>query len=90
MLSRLNTDTTLVQSVAGVNLSIALRSGGTLAGALVMLALPSPSLTALTLVLVPAALVPLFVFGRRVRRLCTRLPIGCVAHGRLLERHVAR
>ncbi len=69
VLSRLNTDTTLVQSVAGVNLSVALRSALTLLGALVMLFATSPRLTALILVLVPAVLAPLLVFGRRVRRL---------------------
>jgi ATP-binding cassette subfamily B protein len=69
VLSRLNTDTTLVQSVAGVTLSLALRSAITFVGALAMLFATSPELTALILVLVPAVLVPLIVFGRRVRRL---------------------
>ncbi len=69
VLSRLTTDTTLVRATAGINLSISLRSMVTLCGALVMLVLTSPSLTAITLVLIPAVLVPLWVFGRQVRRL---------------------
>ena len=44
VLSRLTTDTTLVQSIAGVNLSITLRSAVTLVGGLVMLAVTSPRL----------------------------------------------
>ncbi len=69
VLSRLTNDTTLVQSVAGVNLSITLRSLVTLAGGLVMLAFTSARLTGFILVLIPAVLVPLLVYGRRVRRL---------------------
>lgn len=69
ILSRLTTDTTLIQSVVGSSLSIALRSGVTLIGALVMLTVTSPRLTALLLVLLPAVIVPIVLIGRRVRRL---------------------
>ena len=69
LLSRLNTDTTLVQSVAGVNLSIISRSFVTLVGGLIMLTLTSAWLTGIILVLIPGVLIPLFVYGRRVRRL---------------------
>ena len=69
VLSRLTADTTLVQSIAGVNLSITLRSTITIAGSLVMLAVTSLELTAMMLVLIPVVLVPLIVLGRRVRRL---------------------
>jgi len=51
VLSRLTTDTTLVQSIAGSSLSIALRSVLNLIGALVMLALTSAKLMATLLVL---------------------------------------
>ncbi|MFT5174632.1 MAG: ATP-binding cassette subfamily B protein [Gammaproteobacteria bacterium] len=67
--SRLTTDTTLVQSIAGVNLSITLRSVVTLLGALVMLTLTSAKLTGIILLVIPLVLVPVLVFGRRVRRL---------------------
>ncbi len=69
VLSRLTADTTLVQSIAGVNLSITLRSLISIAGSLVMLAVTSLKLTALILVLIPVTIVPLVVLGRRVRRL---------------------
>ncbi len=69
VLSRLTADTTLVQSIAGVNLSITLRSAITVVGSLVMLAVTSLKLTALIVVLIPLLIVPLIVLGRRVRRL---------------------
>jgi len=69
VLSRLTTDTTLVQSIAGVGLSITLRSIINLAGALVMLLITSPKLTAIMLVMMPVVIVPLVTLGRRLRRL---------------------
>ena len=73
VLSRLTADTTLVQSVAGVNLSITLRSLVTLAGGLTMLAVTSPRLTAVILLLIPRCCCPCWSIGRRVRAL-TRTP----------------
>ena len=69
VLSRLTADTTLVQSIAGVNLSITLRSTLSLIGSLVMLGVTSLKLTAILVVLIPVVIVPLIVLGRRVRRL---------------------
>ncbi|MDH4166363.1 MAG: ABC transporter transmembrane domain-containing protein [Gammaproteobacteria bacterium] len=69
VLSRLTADTTLVQSIAGVNLSITLRSTLSLLGSLVMLGVTSLKLTAILVVLIPVVIVPLIVLGRRVRRL---------------------
>ncbi len=69
VLSRLTTDTTLVQSIAGAGISIALRSSINLVGALVMLALTSPRLMGWILLLVPAVIAPLILVGRLVRRL---------------------
>ncbi len=69
VLSRLTTDTTLVQAISGVNLSIILRSTLSLIGSLVMLALTNAKLTAIILVLIPIVVVPLIVVGRRVRGL---------------------
>jgi ATP-binding cassette, subfamily B, bacterial len=69
VLSRLTADTTLVQSIAGVNLSITLRSALSLIGSLVMLGVTSLELTAYLVVLIPVVIVPLIVLGRRVRRL---------------------
>src|SRR5690606_8241177 len=69
VLSRLTTDTTLIQSIVGSSVSVALRNILMLAGGLAMLALTSPKLTGLVLLLVPAVIVPIVVLGRRLRRL---------------------
>ena len=69
VLSRLTTDTTVLQSVIGSGASIALRNLLLLIGGLVMLVITSPKLTGLIVVLVPVILLPLILFGRRVRRL---------------------
>ena len=69
VLSRLTTDTTLVQAISGVNLSIILRSTLSLIGALILLALTSAQLTGVILVLIPVVVVPLILIGRRVRGL---------------------
>ena len=69
VLSRLTTDTTLVQAISGVNLSIVLRSILSLVGALVMLALTSARLMGVILIAIPVVVIPLIVIGRRVRGL---------------------
>ncbi|MFZ9060560.1 MAG: ABC transporter transmembrane domain-containing protein, partial [Steroidobacteraceae bacterium] len=69
VLSRLTTDTTLVQSIAGSGFSIALRSSITLVGALIMLALTSAKLTGWIVMFIPVVIAPLVIVGRRVRRL---------------------
>jgi ATP-binding cassette, subfamily B, bacterial len=69
VLSRLTTDTTLVQAISGVNLSIILRSSLSLIGGLVMLGLTSGKLMSIMLVLIPVVVAPLIFIGRRVRSL---------------------
>jgi ATP-binding cassette subfamily B protein len=69
VLSRLTTDTTLLQAVIGSSASVALRNLLLFAGGTVMLAVTSLRLTALVFVLVPLVVLPIVVFGRRVRRL---------------------
>ncbi|MEX2648360.1 MAG: ABC transporter transmembrane domain-containing protein [Alphaproteobacteria bacterium] len=69
VLSRLTTDTTVLQVVVGSGLSMALRNVLLLIGGIVMLAIASPKLTGLVLLVVPVVVVPIVVFGRRVRRL---------------------
>jgi ATP-binding cassette, subfamily B, bacterial len=69
VLSRLTADTTLVQSIAGANLSFTLRSIVNLSGALVMLALTSARLMGVIVVLIPLVVAPLVIVGRRVRGL---------------------
>jgi ATP-binding cassette subfamily B protein len=69
VLSRLTADTTLVQAIAGVNLSIVLRSTLSLIGALVLMGLTSAKLMGVILLLIPVVIVPLMLTGRRVRGL---------------------
>ena len=69
ILSRLTTDTTLIQSISGAGLSIALRASLSLIGALVMLAVTSPRLAGLMLVFLPLVVAPIILIGRRVRTL---------------------
>ena len=69
VLSRLTTDTTLIQTVVGSSASIALRNALLFVGGMVMLVITSPKLAGLTIVIVPLVVLPIIVFGRRVRRL---------------------
>jgi ATP-binding cassette subfamily B protein len=69
VLSRLTTDTTLVQSISGAGISIALRSTLALLGGLIMLVLTSPKLAGYTLVGIPVVVAPVIIFGRRIRKL---------------------
>jgi ATP-binding cassette subfamily B protein len=69
VISRLTTDTALLEQVIGTSISMALRNGLLGLGSLVMLMLTSWKLTALVLLMVPLVIGPIVVFGRRVRRL---------------------
>jgi ATP-binding cassette subfamily B protein len=69
VLSRLTTDTTLIQSLSGIGLSILLRSSVSFIGSLVLLLLTSLKLALIIFALIPTVLAPMLLFGRRVRRL---------------------
>ena len=69
VIARLTHDTTMLEHVIGSSISLALRNLLLLTGGLVMLALTSFKLTLLVLVGVPLTVVPILLFGRRVRRL---------------------
>ncbi|WP_129647434.1 ABC transporter transmembrane domain-containing protein [Peristeroidobacter agariperforans] len=69
VLSRLTTDTTLVQGIAGVNLSMTLRSIVQLIGALVLMIATSPSLAGMIVVLIPLVIFPIVAVGRKLRTL---------------------
>ena len=69
MISRLTTDTALLDQVVGTSVSMALRNALLGLGSLAMLMLTSWKLTALVLLMVPLVIGPIVVFGRRVRRL---------------------
>lgn len=66
-LSRINTDTTLVQTLVASTVSIGLRNVLLLVGGIVMLLLTSAKLTGLVLLIVPIIVVPIILMGRRVR-----------------------
>ena len=67
VLSRITTDTTLILSVIGSSVSIALRNMLIVTGGLVLMLLTSAKLTAMVLLIVPAVIVPILVLGRRLR-----------------------
>ena len=69
VLSRLTTDTTLIQTVVGTSISMALRNLLLLAGGLGMMFFTSPTLSAIILVMLVAIILPIVIAGRRVRKL---------------------
>jgi ATP-binding cassette subfamily B protein len=69
IMSRLTTDTTLLQTIIGSSFSMALRSSLTMVGALVMMFITNLKLSLIIAVGVPLVLLPILFFGRRVRRL---------------------
>ncbi len=69
VLSRITTDTTLILSVIGSSVSIALRNVLIFAGGLVLMLFTSWKLTLMVLLIVPAVVVPILTLGRRLRKL---------------------
>jgi ATP-binding cassette subfamily B protein len=69
VLSRITTDTTLIQSVVGTSISMALRNMLLFIGGLVMLFVTSPKLSAIIIGLLILTVLPIVMFGRRVRKL---------------------
>ena len=72
VLSRMTTDMAIVESMAGVSMSMLLRNVLTMVGAVLVMASVSVKLTLGVAAVIPIVLVPLFVFGRRVRGLSVR------------------
>lgn len=69
ILSRLTTDTTLIQVVVGSSLSVALRNILLFIGGIVLLLFTSPKLFLIIIVLVPVVVFPIISIGRRLRKL---------------------
>lgn len=67
VISRFTADSTLLQTVVGSSLSMALRSSVTVLGGLVMMGITSVKMTLLVLLAVPLVLGPVLFFGRKVR-----------------------
>ena len=69
IMSRLTADTTLLQSIVGSSFSLALRSSISTTGALIILIITNLKLTLVILGCIPLVLLPILIFGRRVRAL---------------------
>ncbi len=69
VLSRLTTDVSLIEQLVGVSASVALRNILSLVGGLTYMAVVSPKLAGFIVVMVPVVLAPMFLVGRRVRKL---------------------
>ncbi len=69
VISRLTNDATMLETVIGSSLSLALRNAVLGIGALILLMLTSLKLTLLVLAGLPVVLLPIILFGRRLRRL---------------------
>jgi ATP-binding cassette subfamily B protein len=69
IISRITTDTTLILSVIGSSVSVALRNVLILIGGMIMLLFTSAKLTGLVLLVVPLVVIPIVVLGRRLRTL---------------------
>jgi ATP-binding cassette subfamily B protein len=69
ILSRLTTDTSVLQTVIGSSLSLAVRNSLSVIGGVMMLIITAPTLAGLIMLLIPAVVVPILWFGRIVRNL---------------------
>jgi ATP-binding cassette subfamily B protein len=69
LVSRITADTTLVQTVTSGSLPVAIRNFLLLTGGLAMMMATSPKLTCQTLLVIPFILVPILIYGRRIRTL---------------------
>src|SRR3954470_17426913 len=68
IVSRLTADTTQVKSAFGVSISIALRNVFLCLGAIALMVVTSPKLSALVLMAIPVIVIPLVISGRAVRQ----------------------
>ncbi len=69
VLSRLTADTTLIQTLVGTSVSMGLRNALLFVGGLVMLLATSAKLASLIVGLLVVVILPILLFGRRVRKL---------------------
>lgn len=67
--SRITTDTTLLQTVIGSSVSVALRNVLMLLGGTVFLFITNPRLTSIVMICIPLVIGPILIFGRKVRQL---------------------
>ena len=67
--SRITTDTTLLQTVIGSSVSVALRNLLMMIGGTLFLFITNPRLTSIVMICIPLVIGPIMIFGRRVRQL---------------------
>ncbi|EPW3891540.1 hydrophobic compound transporter HcuC, partial [Pseudomonas aeruginosa] len=67
--SRLTADTTLLQTVIGSSLSMALRNALMLVGGVLLMFVTNAKLTSIVVLALPLVIAPILLFGRRVRSL---------------------
>lgn len=79
VLSRLTADTTLIETLVGTSISLGVRNAVLLSGGLVMLTVTSPPLTGYIVLLMLFVVLPIIVFGRRVRKLSRASQDGIAA-----------
>ncbi len=76
VLSRMTSDLTIVESLIGSTISVAMRNFLTVLIALIVMVIVSPTLTGFVAILGFLVVTPLFVVGRQVRRLSERAQTG--------------
>ena len=69
VLSRMTADITIIEVFLTTSISVGLRNGFSMIGAIILLLFVSPKLTLFVVVLAPVVMAPLFLYGRRVRNL---------------------
>lgn len=69
ILSRLSSDASILQSMVGSSISVALRNCVLLIGGIIMMLSTSAKMTLMVLLVIPLVVVPIIGFGRKVRRL---------------------
>jgi len=69
ILSRINTDTTLVETVVGSTFSVTLRSIVTFIGAAIMMVVSSPKLAGMIAIMLPIIVIPIAVTGKKIQKL---------------------
>ena len=88
ILSRLTTDTSLLQTVVGSSLSIAIRNFFALIGGVIMLLVTNVKLAGFVALVVPAVVLPIVLYGRRVRALSRESQDRVADVGSYAEEHL--
>ena len=68
VISKITSDTTIIQSVIGSSLSIALRNIVMLLGALIMMIATSFKLSCFLILIIPCVIIPIIFMGRKVKK----------------------